>query len=190
MRARDNPFRNGRVLQIRYRWQHASWAELLARCAALRYRAALIGPHGSGKTTLLEDLELRLRADGFGTRFIRLDEAHRSFDRSMLQTLFASLTSRDIILFDGAEQMNSIAWLWFRWRARHASGLIITSHRPGCRLSGNVALRPHCSAKSPPIYWKAASALSRTVSVRSTKNIMAPFAPHCANATIWPRPAP
>ena len=32
---------------------------------------------------------------------------------------------------DGAEQLGAIAWLRFRWRARRAGGLIVTTHRPG-----------------------------------------------------------
>ena len=48
-----------------------------------------------------------------------------------LKNLYANLTSREIILFDGAEQMNTLRWLLFSWRLRHAGGLIITMHRPG-----------------------------------------------------------
>ena len=131
MRACDNPFRTEPVLRVRYRLSGSTWAELLARCERARYRDALVGPHGTGKTTLLEDLETRLRERGFGTQLIRLDQEQRTFSRNFLDTLFANLTARDILLFDGAEQMGALAWRCFNWRARRAAGLIITTHWAG-----------------------------------------------------------
>ena len=79
MRARDNPFRTERILEIRYRPQGCSWDDLLRRLAGMDYRAAIVGPEGSGKTTLLEDLEPRLRALGLGVRMLRLDLERREF---------------------------------------------------------------------------------------------------------------
>lgn len=131
LRARDNPFRTERMLRVRYRLAGITWTELLARCEGLRYRAALIGPHGSGKTTLLEDLEPRLQRRGFGTRFVRLDAEHCMFETGYVDALAGALTAADIVLFDGAEQLNAAAWRWFRWRLRRAGGLIITTHRAG-----------------------------------------------------------
>jgi len=131
MRARDNPFRTECLLQVRYRLNGVTWAELLSRCERLGYRAALVGAHGSGKTMLLENLEPRLIDRGFRTRFIRLDEEHRRFDSGFLEALFDELTAHDILLFDGAEQIGPFAWHRFRWRSRSARGLIITTHQPG-----------------------------------------------------------
>lgn len=131
MKARDNPFRTERVLQIRYRLDGIGWEELCARLEQMEFRGALVGPHGSGKTTLLEDLEGRLRERGFGTRVLRLSEEQRSFAPAFLDDLFAEANGRDIILFDGAEQLNPVAWRRFRWRSRKAGGLIITTHSPG-----------------------------------------------------------
>ena len=120
---------------MRYRLEGITWTELLARCEKLRYRAALVGPHGSGKTTLLEDLEPRLRELGFGTRLIRLDAEHPAFDPGFADALAAGHTTRDIVLFDGAEQMNPFEWRWFHWRMRHTGGLIITTHQAGRLLT-------------------------------------------------------
>jgi hypothetical protein len=131
MRARDNPFRTERLLALRYRLQGGTWEELLRRCQTMHYRGALIGPHGSGKTTLIEDLQPRLRERGFGTRLIRLDADHRTFAPGFLRALFAEIASGDILLFDGAEQMNPLAWSWFLWCARRAAGLIVTTHHAG-----------------------------------------------------------
>lgn len=130
-RARDNPFRTERLRQVRYRLVGLTWPELLARCETLRYRVALVGPHGSGKTTLLEDLAPHLHQRGFRTRLIRLTEDCPKLDRGSAQRVFTTLSPSDILLFDGAEQLNPLAWLWFRWRTRTAGGLIITTHRPG-----------------------------------------------------------
>jgi hypothetical protein len=73
MRARDNPFSADRVLAVRYRPQGTTWDALMARLAALGWRAAIVGPKGSGKTTLLEDLAPRLRERGFETHWIGVE---------------------------------------------------------------------------------------------------------------------
>jgi len=129
MRARDNPFRTDRVLTIRYRPQGTTWDGLMARLAALGYRAAVVGPHGSGKTTLLEDLAPRLAARGLGAKWLRLSLARRAFPRGFLRQFLAALRERDVILFDGADLMGSLAWRRFERRSRRAAGLVATSHR-------------------------------------------------------------
>jgi hypothetical protein len=132
-------------LQVRYRLGGETWEELLARCERLRYRGAVIGPHGAGKTTLLEDLEPHLRARGFSTHVLRLSEEHRTFAPGILERLFEGFTGTDVVLLDGAEQIDPLRWRWFRWRARKAAGLLITTHRPGrlptlweCRTSAGL----------------------------------------------------
>jgi len=131
MKARQNPFRTERMLQVRYRLADEQWAGLLARCRQLNYFCAIIGPHGSGKTTLLEDLEPRLKALGFSIHFLQLTADNPGFAPGVLKKLFAELGPKKLILFDGAEQMSFLAWLWFRWRTRKAGGLLITTHRRG-----------------------------------------------------------
>ena len=76
MRARDNPFATAHLQRLSYRFQGASWDELLDRLQRLGWRAAIVGPHGSGKTTLLEALAEELRVRGFETCLIRLNEEH------------------------------------------------------------------------------------------------------------------
>ena len=148
MKARENPFRTELLLRVRYEPIGTTWEDILARCESLRFRAAIIGPHGSGKTTLLEDLESRLRERGFGTRLIRLDTQEPLFRPGFLGELFRGPGPRDIILFDGAEQLSLPRWLWFRWHARRAAGVIITTHRAGrlptlweCRTSPELLAR-------------------------------------------------
>ena len=132
MRARDNPFSTDRVLKVRYRPRGWTWDELLDRLAALQYSAAIVGPEGRGKTTLMEDLEPHLRARGFDVKHLRLTRERRKFDPGWLRDFFATVTSKDILLFDGAEQLTRLAWWRFRRRALSlAAGLVITSHRPG-----------------------------------------------------------
>lgn len=131
MRARDNPFRTEQVLRVRYRLASGTWAGLLDRFELLGRRAAVVGPQGSGKTTLLEDLAPRLRARGFGVRELRLDTETPRFGPGVLDRLFGSLGPRDVILFDGAEQLGWLAWARFQRRARTAAGLLITVHHAG-----------------------------------------------------------
>lgn len=131
MLARENPFAVQRVLAIRYRLAGTSWDELLARLAALRFRAALVGPHGHGKTTLLEDLGARLAGRGFRVRSVILHEGDRRLAPPQRREIFSDLNPTDILLLDGAEQLGRLAWLEVRTRVRSAGGLVITSHRPG-----------------------------------------------------------
>lgn len=131
MRARDNPFSTDRVLRVRYRLRGESWESLLARLAALKHRAAIVGPEGAGKTTLLEDLEPHLRAQGFEPVMLRLTREVPQFKAGVLPELRRQLSPRHIILFDGAEQLSRWDWWRFCRSVRVAGGLIITSHRPG-----------------------------------------------------------
>lgn len=131
MRARDNPFTAQRILSIRYRLSGLTWEELLARLEALRFRAALVGPHGHGKTTLLEDLGARLAGRGFRVRTVTLHQGDRQLDALQRRTLFHNLDPWDILLLDGAEQLGRLSWFEVRVRTQAAGGLVITSHWPG-----------------------------------------------------------
>jgi hypothetical protein len=146
VKARDNPFRVARVLSaIRYEIPAASAnngddddrdrgaVSLLPRLEALRYRAAIVGPHGSGKTTLLEDLEGALARRGFRITHVRLgtDDPRLPREWRKWRSPARLLDARDIVCLDGAEQLSAIAWLRFRWRARRAGGLIVTTHKHG-----------------------------------------------------------
>lgn len=131
MRAADNPFAVQKVLRIRYRLSDQTWESLLDRLMALRYRAAIVGPHGRGKTTLLEDLAPRLEARGFRIRSVMLHAGDRGLRREQRKALFHHLSPQDVLCVDGAEQLGRISWLALLARSRAAGGLLITSHRPG-----------------------------------------------------------
>jgi hypothetical protein len=131
MRARDNPFATARIHQIRYRLPDGlAWEELLARLKSMNWRGAIVGPEGAGKTTLLEDFEPRLRERGFELIGLRLTREEPRLSSARLAQL-ASLDSRHIILFDGAEQLGRWAWWRFLRGVRRTGGLLVTSHRPG-----------------------------------------------------------
>ena len=134
MRARDNPFSVSRVLELRYQFHmqgEQGWPSLLSRLKKLRYRAAIVGPHGSGKTTLLEDLGVRLAEQGFRVHSVFLNRQQRAYPHHIASESSGKLTSRDIVLLDGCEQLGLHHWWQFRWQMRHAGGLIVTTHRPG-----------------------------------------------------------
>jgi hypothetical protein len=131
LRARDNPFAVQRVLAIRYRLSGVTWEELLERLAALDFRAAVVGPHGHGKTTLLEDLGARLDGRGFRVRTATLHQGERRLGPVRNAALFRAPDPRDLLLVDGAEQLDPLSWWTLRLRSRAAAGLIVTSHRPG-----------------------------------------------------------
>lgn len=130
-RARDNPFATTHVLKVRYRFRQRSSDQLLDDLERMNYRAAIVGPEGRGKTTLLEALQPSLESRGFQIVWLRLTREEPRFEPGAVDRLGATLTARQIILFDGAEQLG-----WWRWRlflrsVRRTGGLIITSHRPG-----------------------------------------------------------
>ena len=130
-RAADNPFAVQKVLRIRYRLSGETWDELLERLAALRYRAAIVGPHGRGKTTLLEDLAPRLEALGFRIRSVMLHTGDRWLSREQREILLRDAGPRDLFCVDGAEQLSRISWVSLLAQSRKAGGLLVTSHRPG-----------------------------------------------------------
>lgn len=133
-RARDNPFATSRVLEIRYQFRTGNdegWRTLLSRLESLRYRAAIVGPHGTGKTTLLEDLGLRLIKRGFRIHSVFLNRQSRVYPIDFIHRTRGDLSSRDVILLDGCEQLGLHNWWRFRWQTRSAGGLIVTTHRAG-----------------------------------------------------------
>ena len=163
MKARDNPFKADRVIAtIRYTCPDGSLDTLIARLATLGYRAAIVGPKGAGKTTLLEDLGGALEDRGFHITSVRLCTGDRRLP-DMWPARASRLGPRDIVCLDGAEQLSAIRWLWFRWRARRAAGLIVTSHARGrlpllteCTTSADLLerivrrLSPASDAGAPP----------------------------------------
>jgi len=131
VRARDNPFATARVHRIRYRFDGLTWDQFLESLAQRGYRGAIVGPEGAGKSTLLEDLRPKLMERGLEPVWLRLTQEAPRFSRGVLRELAAKLSSRNVVLLDGAEQMSWWAWASFRWRVRRAGGFIITAHRAG-----------------------------------------------------------
>jgi len=131
MRARDNPFAVERIHAIRYRPLHTTFAKILTRLDELNYRAALVGPDGSGKTTLLEDLQQALAEKGIGTRMVFVNDT-APLPEPACRQLLSETTRDEILLLDGADLIPRSCWsLVKRHTITHASGLIITAHRPG-----------------------------------------------------------
>jgi ABC-type molybdenum transport system ATPase subunit/photorepair protein PhrA len=62
--------------------QSIDW--LVAKLAAQRWRAAIVGPHGSGKSTLLESLKPALRAAGCQVFAIALCDGRPRLPRSFI----------------------------------------------------------------------------------------------------------
>jgi hypothetical protein len=131
MKARDNPFASHRMESIGFRPQGMDWAELWARLDRLNRRAAIVGPCGSGKTTLVRELGRRLSDEGARVHSIRLSEERRRMGSQAMAALGAGLGDGDVLLLDGAEQLDWMQWWRIRRMTRRSGGLIITSHRAG-----------------------------------------------------------
>lgn len=134
MKARLNPLRVERILQVRFRLDSIepglALDELLTRWEKQGQRGALIGPHGSGKTTLLEDLAAPLTARGYQILNLHLSREKRQFSLEDWHGL-QNMTPQTVILLDGAEQLNFLNWLHFKQASKKARGVLITSHRAG-----------------------------------------------------------
>ncbi len=131
MRARDNPFSVDRVHAIRFRPLDITFDEILLRLRELNYRTAITGPDGSGKTTLLEDLQPILQRKGLKTRMVFVNDTS-PFDAPTCRRLLSELNRDEILLLDGADLIRRAFWsLLKRHTITHASGLVITSHKPG-----------------------------------------------------------
>jgi hypothetical protein len=131
MRARDNPFAADQIERIRYRFAGTSLDELLTRLEEMNYRAAITGPEGSGKTTLLEDLRQALEGRGLRTKLLFVNDAS-PLSEAQCRRFLSELTPQELVLLDGADAIHrSSRSLFRRHTIAHASGLIITSHRPG-----------------------------------------------------------
>lgn len=124
--AAHNPFRVRCVEALGYLPQGETWDTFLARCAAMKFRGAVVGPHGSGKTTLLCDLAHRLRDRGerVTALFTNRDVGSR------LPAAWRGVDDTTIVLADGYDTLNPLARAWLRRRTRR---LIVTAHR-ACTL--------------------------------------------------------
>ena len=130
LRARDNPFRMQRLEALRYRLDEAGWEQLLARFTANRWRGVLVGPQGSGKTTLREEIEARLRADGWSVRVWVLTDVG-AITWPGLRTWVDGADDRTLLSLDGLDRVSALTW-WRLCRAtRSVGGILATSHVAG-----------------------------------------------------------
>lgn len=134
MKARENPLRVEKVLQVRFHLEaietDLTLENLVRRWENWGRRGALVGPHGHGKTTLLEDLADYFEKQGEKILFLRLSRENRRFSRQEWQQI-QSFSADSIVLFDGAEQLSRLDWARFKRHSQRARGVVITSHRSG-----------------------------------------------------------
>lgn len=131
MKAKDNPFSIQRILKIEYRLSEKEWKNLIKTLEKLNFSAAIIGQHGSGKTTLLDTLAKKLVSLNYNPKRLQLNTEFPNFPKGFLQIFSSSLTKNDIVLLDGAEQLNFLSWQYFKYIVKKARGLIITTHKQG-----------------------------------------------------------
>ncbi|MFT3783425.1 MAG: hypothetical protein QM790_15545 [Nibricoccus sp.] len=167
MLARENPFASAHVLQERYRFDEAAWANLEEKLRRLRGRGALVGPKGFGKTTLLEDLAARLRRQGYRTTIIRLSEEAPRLPAKFDAGFFRKLGEIDAVFLDGAEQLSLLGWLGFKRRTRHAGAVIVTTHR-----EGRFPVLHRCQT-SPALLQELVSSLGEKLSYEAARALHA-----------------
>ena len=132
MRPRDNPFATDRIEALSFRLPVGlTWEAFLDRCAAAKWRGAVVGPQGSGKTTLFEQLMPKVRERGFVPYLCRIRADSTMAEKQTLLTLVRSLRAPDLLLIDGAEQLTTREWLTVHSAAGAAAGCLITVHRTG-----------------------------------------------------------
>ena len=130
MRPRDNPFAAHRLESLAFRLPGGlTWDGLFARCAAMNWRGAIVGPHGSGKTTLLEQLAPRLIERGFKPHLCRIQAASTLAEKTAVFARVRAMQAPDFLLLDGAEQLTTREWLSLYSSASPLAGCLITVHR-------------------------------------------------------------
>lgn len=128
--ARDNPFRMQRIESLSYRLDQDGWQGLMRRFAAHRWRGVLVGAHGSGKTTLREEIESRLRHEGWQVRSLIMGDERR-VGWPDLNDLIAGAGAKTMLTLDGLDRINTLTW-WRLCRAtRSVGGILATSHVHG-----------------------------------------------------------
>lgn len=161
MLARENPFRVQRTDGVRYRLAGGLEA-LLERFAALRRRAAVVGPHGSGKTSLLAALVPRLERGGLQVAALRLHRGDRRLGAGGEAWLRRSAPAVVLVL-DGWEQLAGGERRRVLRESCGAAGLLLASHRPtplptlhlcrpGAELLADLVAELHagCGCALPP----------------------------------------
>lgn len=129
MRPRDNPFASHRIERLAFRLPAGlTWDDFLARCAAAKWRGAIVGPHGSGKTTLLEQLVPHLRARGFTPHLVHIRANTPATEKAALLARIRPMRAPDFLLLDGAEQLSTREWLTLYSAASPLAGCLITVH--------------------------------------------------------------
>ena len=132
MTTDDNPFSAARIESLAFRFAAGfSWETVLTRCAETGYRCAIIGPPGSGKTILIDQLAPHLEAQGFTPRLFHLNAESRRLERDAVLAEVRTMRTPDLLLLDGAEQLNTREWLILRSAIDSLAGCIITQHRTG-----------------------------------------------------------
>jgi predicted AAA+ superfamily ATPase len=132
MTENDNPFADERLERLDFRMPTGvTWESFLKRCADNNYRGAIVGPMGSGKSVLLAQLAPKLVELGFNPRFFHLSPDSRRAEKDAVIAETKRMRAPDILLLDGAEQLQTRDWLFVRTVIDGLSGCIITLHRTG-----------------------------------------------------------
>ena len=130
MRPRDNPFAAHRIEALPFRLPGGlTWETFLDRCAAAKWRGAVVGPNGSGKTVLFEQLVSRVRERGFNPHLFHIRAESPIAEKQALLTRVRGLRAPDLLLLDGAEQFTTREWLTLHSAASAMAGCLITVHR-------------------------------------------------------------
>ncbi len=161
--ARANPFRADRIEALRFRLDECGWRALLNRFTAHNRRGLLVGPHGSGKTTLREELEQRLRCEGFSLRSLVLGDQRR-VSWADLRHLIADADARTIISLDGIDRIPLPIWWCLRQAIRHVGGILATSH-----IAGRLALL-HQHLTSPTLLMNLIEELTDTTTATALRD--------------------
>ena len=132
MSTDDNPFSSENLESLAFRFPAGStWDTLLARCAESNYRGAIVGPPGSGKSVLIAQLAQYLAERGLTPRIFRLSAESRRIEKDAVLAEVRRMRAPDVLLLDGAEQLNTHEWLMLRSVIDALAGCIITLHRTG-----------------------------------------------------------
>ena len=128
MKAADNPFNTSAIESLAYYDDMVDFSSILSRLEQLNYCGAIVGPHGNGKTVLFEQVYNHLFQSKLNIHKLFLND-RSTVSISGIGKLVSKISNVDIVMVDGAEQLNILYWQLLKIACKYKStGLIITCH--------------------------------------------------------------
>jgi len=135
MRPFNNPFNTSVIESIPFVFldKTNSLNSILKTFEENNFKGAICGPQGSGKTVLMDEIQLRLKANGWVVKKnVFYQEDSFVFKTKKILALCKNISKNEAVFIDGAEQLFYPLWMFAKWSiSNSAAAFLITIHKPG-----------------------------------------------------------